>query len=313
MSAAIEPRHAYPTAQAVADFIADRDNRGLSEYTVSYYKTHLPRFVVYANEHGLTDVTTITTRDVRAYIHYVRNNGSNLPTVVADAGSVRTFMRWLAAEDEIDEAIAERIHVPVLRVPLIEPFSLDQVRAILDTVAHLKRGAERNVAIVLVMVDTGARSGEIKSLRDEDVHPDRLKIFGKGSKWRWVPISEPTYQAIKAWQAKRGPGAAWLFPTTAGNKMGRDLLRQMFKEWCRKAGVTGVRCTPHTMRHTTATEWIRAGGNLFELQKLLGHYDICMTRRYCSVSPEDVINSHKAFGLVGRLAPPAELRPAVSE
>jgi integrase/recombinase XerD len=120
--------------------------------------------------------------------------------------------------------------------------------------------------------------------------------MGKGSKERVVPFGEATRQALLAYVSKRGniPGQRALFVGCYGDPLSRHGAHRLVSECGKRAGVSGPRCSPHTFRHTCAVMFLRNGGDAFSLQKLLGHADLAMTRRYCELAQADVVAKHRA-------------------
>jgi len=119
--------------------------------------------------------------------------------------------------------------------------------------------------------------------------------MGKGSKERVVPFGDAARQALMAYVSKRGniPGQGALFVTCYGDPLNRHEAYRLLSECGKRVGVSGVRCSPHTFRHTFAVMYLRNGGDAFTLQKLLGHSDLAMTRRYCELSQTDAVAKHR--------------------
>jgi len=156
--------------------------------------------------------------------------------------------------------------------------------------------ARRDQALILLLLDTGMRAGELAGLkvRDVDLKNRRLIVFGKGAKERNIPFSAATGKAIWRYlQSERGeytPKDA-LFITVDGAPLSREALLQLMNSLGEKAGVPD--CHPHRFRHTFAITFLRNGGNIYELQALLGHTTLEMVKHYLALAQTDVEAAHR--------------------
>jgi integrase/recombinase XerD len=195
------------------------------------------------------------------------------------------------------------------RVPddQIQPLSREQVQALLDAV---RRGhvPERDIAIIKVLVDTGVRVSELCSLRVDDVDrgAGELVVLGKGNKRRRVYMGKEARRALWRYlemDRRQALADEPLFTAVGGFNAGAGLtptgVRQMIKKAGSAASLIGVRASPHTLRHTFAVNFLRGGGNLFELQQLMGHTDLTVLRRYVALAEADLAQAH-------RMASPAD-------
>jgi integrase/recombinase XerD len=157
----------------------------------------------------------------------------------------------------------------------------------------------RNRAMLLVLLDTLIRVSELVGLDAEDVDFDEgvIQVMGKGGKERRVPFGTSTGQALRRYRSavedlRQGDP---FFITRGGRRTSRWAVHMMMADCGRMAGIEGVRCSPHTMRHTGAKRFILAGGDVFTLQKLLGHTTLVMVRRYVELADVDVRTQHHRF------------------
>jgi len=193
----------------------------------------------------------------------------------------------------------ERIRVPRRIMPT---FTTEQVEQML---AKCNSGftGRRLRAILLVLVDCGLRASELCALQLDDLSWDTrvMRVMGKGSSERVVPFGEVTRDALQAYVRRRGilPGQESLFVTCYGDPLDRHDLHKFVRCQAQRAGVAGVRCSPHTFRSTLAVMYLRNGGDAFSLQRTLGHSSLEMTRRYSALAETDVMARH-------RLAPPGD-------
>lgn len=216
---------------------------------------------------------------------------------------LRTLFRWIVSEGGLQVSPMERIPVTTARADQIQPFTPQQVNALLVAARRTQRDG-RDEALLLVLLDTGIRASEVCNLRvsDLDVQNRRLVVLGKGNKHRTVPFGSATARAL--WQYLRDephdPGDP-LFFSERGQFLTRSGLLQLFERLGERAKISATRCSPHTMRHTCAVEYLRAGGNVFALKELLGHTTLHMTNRYVALAQADIEAQHRKFSPADRL------------
>lgn len=216
---------------------------------------------------------------------------------------LRTFFRWMISEGVLTNSPMEGIAAPIARPDQIRPFTQDQIRSLLAA-ARRSKNPRRDEALLLFLFDTGLRASEICGLkfRDLEMQGRRCTVCGKGNKHRTVPFGGTVAKAL--WNylrfQPRDPGEA-LFLSERADPLTRSGLRQMVERLAISAGIDAVRSSPHTFRHTFAVEFLRAGGNIFTLQQLLGHTDIKMTNRYVALAQADIEAQHRQFSPADRL------------
>ena len=155
----------------------------------------------------------------------------------------------------------------------------------------------RDLCIVRLMLEAGLRAGETVILRPEDLDmmTCRLTVRGKGAKDRGLWINESLRDLIGSWLERR-PGSKWLFPTRTGERLQTPHLRRMVKQKARKAGIREPeRVSPHTLRHTFATDIYRETKNIRLVQKALGHSDLSTTMIYTHIVDDELEEAMKSF------------------
>jgi len=155
--------------------------------------------------------------------------------------------------------------------------------------------ADRNKAIIYLLLDTGIRASELGNLRIHhvDVRNRRETVMGKGSKQRCIPFSSRTGQVLWRYLAQRSDDTAaeFLFLTIHGRKLTRSQLLHILVAIGKRSGVNGVNV--HRFRHTFAINYLRNGGDPYTLQIMLGHSTMDMVKRYLSIAQADLDKSHK--------------------
>lgn len=257
-----------------------------------------------------------------AFLHYVRhgheepggrwgNPRMTRPTKPRTAknyhGILRAFFNWCVEDGILPSSPMERIPVPVDRPDQIQPMTDEQMLKLL--VASKKTThAKRDEAIILLLLDTGMRASELVGLKvkDIDLQGGNATVEGKGGKTRYLPFSREVKRALYNYmnEEERRPEDTLFLGDRgygAGEPMSRHALRFLLGRLGKAAGISGTRCSPHTVRHTFAINFLRAGGNVFTLQTLLGHTHIAMTQKYLMLAQCDLEAQHRRFSPVARL------------
>jgi len=211
-------------------------------------------------------------------------------------------------EEIIEENIFTRIRIPKPDSKVIETFTEAQITALLTAPATGTYQGYRDYVIMLVFLDTGIRLAELRGLRVTDVDFDNrlIKVLGKGNRERQVPFGTQVQREFWKWLRHHRPKPATpkidkVFLTGSGRPLTEDNVQTRIRKYGENAGIQGVRCSPHTFRHTFAVRFLRDGGDLFSLQRILGHRSLDMVRRYANLSLEDIQRAHQAHSPVDNL------------
>jgi len=201
-------------------------------------------------------------------------------------------------DDLVTDNPMKGVDRPKTKQVIISTFTTEQIQAMLGICGNDFVGI-RNRALILTLIDCGLRVSELCSLQTNDIrwNEQTMLVTGKGNKERIVPFGRTTRSALLTYWERRGdvPATDTFFLTCYGDPINRQRAHCALFECGTKAGVTGLRISPHTFRHTFAVMYLRNGGDVFSLQKMLGHTDLTMTRRYAELSETDVIEKHRQF------------------
>jgi len=288
--APIEP----PLSQRIASFLVDCAARNLSPNTLRIYRDQLRMFASWLADRD------VTADAVREYLVHLRR--SHNPGGVHQAFRVvKTWCRWCDAEGLATGNPTARIRAPRVPGNPLPPVPLPDVAAMLKTCDGSYCGV-RDRAILLCLLDTGCRASEFVALAVSDVDPTTGNVLvhaGKGSKRRAVFIGAKTRRAVGRWLRVRGdtPGALWL--TDEGTPLTYAGLRQIVR---RRAVRADVPCPPlHAFRRAFALCSLRAGIDVYSLQRLMGHADLTVLRRYLAQTDADLRDAHEKSSPVDRL------------
>lgn len=204
---------------------------------------------------------------------------------------VNAFLRWAHQEGYIDALLK----VPRLKEPeiVIQPWSAEQVRTL---VSYKPRNfaKQRVQVLALLVADTGLRVSEALALQRSEVDLDSMLVtvrLGKGGKTRQVPMSVVGRKFLFRWLATHDHQR--VFCTREGQPWSQRNALRSFKFLCRELGIDGVRTCWHTLRHSFAAAFIRDGGDVFSLQRMLGHSTLEMTKRYVRLNTADLQAKHQ--------------------
>ena len=222
--------------------------------------------------------------------------------------SIRAFWSWLVEEEIIESTPFSKLKIPKPPKKIIAAFSPHQIESLLSVMNGSAEGY-RGAVIVLTLLDTGLRVNELINLKMGNVwlEDGLVKVLGKGNKERLVPIGKQIRKLLWRYINQYRPEPALskldnMFLTQDGRPLTKNRVDSIMKRYGLMAGLTGVRCSPHTLRHTFAINFLRNDGDVFSLQKILGHSSLEMTRRYCELANVDIKKAHAIASPVDNLA-----------
>jgi integrase/recombinase XerD len=212
------------------------------------------------------------------------------------------LVRHLTAEGRIPRDPTALLQAPVLRRSLPRTLAVDEVERLLEAPLGSGWRAERDRALLEVLYACGARVSEAVSLRTGEIEPSLrvLRLTGKGSKTRIVPLGRRAKDALEAWMSggrTKLPGAAraeHVFLTKSGRPMTRLDAWRAVKSAAARAGLP-VAISPHTLRHSFATHLVEGGADLRSVQEMLGHASIRTTEVYTHLDTEHVTSLHRLY------------------
>lgn len=269
------------------------DVRGMSQNTVRGYREDYLSFLAWAKREGVSPLR-LTHRQLRGYLSELSRAGYSVRTVSRRLSALRGLYRWLLREGLCPTATVAAVANPKLSRSLPRTMSDGEVRALLSTCEGEDPVQLRDRAFLELLYATGARIGEVAglSLGDVDFSSAQVRLFGKGSKERIVPVYASALGSVGAYLVSGRPALSRadrpteaLFLSTRGNSMSTDALRTRFERRVLEAGLDPS-LTPHAMRHTFATELLGGGADLRSVQELLGHESLATTQIYTHLSVE---------------------------
>ncbi len=281
-----------------------RLEKGLSDNTISSYRHDLARFAEYVDYIGKNSLVDTDRNSIRNFFVLLSENGLEASTRGRYLSSVRTFYKYLQATGKANANPAETIDLPKVRRKLPDTLSVNEIDKILAQPDIETDAGVRDKAILETMYACGLRVSELLNIKQRDIIFDAeiIRVFGKGSKERIVPIGSSALKWIEKYQ--KGPrlrfirsmdaSADILFLNQRGKGLSRMAIWKFIDKYTRKAGIEKS-VHPHTFRHSFATHLLEGGADLRAVQEMLGHSDISTTQIYTHVDREFIKEVHRTF------------------
>ncbi len=301
-------------------YLTTKKLKGCSAKTLLNTRSNLDKFVRYLQQRGHSlRLADLKLQDARSYAAELQGNVTkyaghpinkpvanytySMQTVHTYVRYLRTFSVWLKQEGYTKDSLFERLELPKLpqiKIDVLKPEEIQQVLASINPNSFI--GA-RLYAMVLVLLDTGIRRGELASLKLADVDWERgvFKVFGKGAKERLVPIGATAKQALFRYVNVFRPKPAannvdHVFLAVDGFPLSPHAIGHALDRLAKHSGVT--RLHAHLLRHTNGVQYLMLGGDTRSLQLFLGHASPFMTHHYEQLKDEHVIAQHRKYSPV---------------
>ena len=297
-----------PFDEAVKVFLQDCSIRNLSEYTVNWYRDKLKLFLMRLDK-DIKSPDGIKVNHIKEFILKYRRDrpggeeraDSSINGVLR---AVRSFLNYCYNEGLISENVGAKVKTIKEREKIVQTFSKEQVRELMKQPDLKTFTGLRDFTILMLLVDVGIRVSELVKICIHDVswREKLITVNGKGGKQRQLPLHLSTITQLQKYYRIRGELKTRAFFVTVDNDpISVRQVQEQIKKYGRMAKITGIRVSPHTIRHTFAKFWIKNGGDPFTLQKILGHTDLTMTRRYVNMFSADLQEAHKKFSPIDRI------------
>lgn len=264
--------------------------RSYSKNTLDAYRRDLQKLLVfYADNH--IDYRTVTLEQLDQFAGQLREEGIQARSVARILSGVRSFYRFLTLEKEVEQDPTELLESPQIGKHLPEVLSVEEIDSIISVIDVSKPEGVRDRAIIEVLYGCGLRISELCNLRISQLYLEDkyIRVKGKGSKERLVPIEGVAIDRVREWLVTRmgykvKPSEEdYVFVSlTRGSRLSRISLFVYIKDYAERAGIK-KNISPHTFRHSFATHLLEGGANLRAIQMMLGHEDISTTEIYMHI------------------------------
>ena len=287
--------------------------RGLAQSTVDAYASDLRRYLDWLEARGVHGPAAVTRQDVEDYVADLDGAGESGRSKARRLASIHAFHRFALAQQAVASDVAATVKAPKGAGTLPDVLTVDEVARLLEAVPQ-PGGADvagvedavlvRDRALLELMYATGARVSEIVGADVDDMDFDErvIRVTGKGSKQRLVPVGGYACQALQRYLDEARPvlgrrkrsGSAErraLFLNKRGCRLSRQSVWEVVRDAGERAHITKP-LHPHTLRHSFATHLIQGGADVRTVQELLGHASVTTTQIYTHVSPETLIEAY---------------------
>ncbi len=282
--------------------VALRAEAGLSRNTTSAYSTDLTAFLTWASERGVATYAAIDADLVVDWLGHRRAQGMSEATVARNLAAIRGLLRHRVQTGAQTGDPTSLIPTPKLGSPLPKTLSPEDVERLLLAPAGEPWQVERDRALLEMIYASGARVSEAVSLKSDAVDPALrvVRLLGKGSKVRLVPLGARARDALRTWMegGRRRLAAMqrsdFVFLTRSGRPMHRNDAWRVVKRCALAAGLP-LDLSPHALRHSFATHLVEGGADLRSVQEMLGHASIKTTEVYTHLDAETLASLHRLY------------------
>jgi site-specific recombinase XerD len=284
-------------------FLFDRKSQNMSAGTLQYYQVKMRKFLTWCADQAIDNMHQLTATDLRRFMTYLEEQGHNPGGRLALYRAIKAFLRWyeLEAEPEGWRNPIEKVRPPIVASEPLEPVSAETIRQMLEVCPKKEPLGARDRALLLALLDTGARAAEILAidLLDIDLVTGSILIrSGKGRKPRTVFLGRQSRKALRAYLRLRQDTSPAVWVTLEGDRLTYWGLRHIIRRRAEQAGVK----TPglHDFRRAFALSMLRNGVDLITLSRLMGHSGLVVLQRYLRQTTEDIEAAHRRAGPVDK-------------
>ncbi|QOS78491.1 tyrosine-type recombinase/integrase [Paenibacillus sp. JNUCC31] len=285
-------------------FILDCKAKNLSPLTLLFYQDSAKQMKgAFLVQQVPFDIYSVSIREIKNhFIAYLFDQGRSDNTVNGRIKAIKQFFKYLFEEGWLTENIAKDLHAVKAKKLMIQTFTKEQVVSIFEQPYQKTFTGYRDFTMMMVLLETGMRIGELCNLKTSDIFFKELEIRitkGKGGRARRVPFQQTCGKIIRKYMDIRGDMETdALFVNMDNEQISTRALQDKMQTYGSVSGITGVRVSPHTFRHTMAKFYILNGGDPFTLRRILGHASLKMVDYYVELFSSDIKQQHKKFSPV---------------
>lgn len=278
---------------AIQDFIEDREFKNLTQKTISGYSATLKEFQEFISEQEVVNANDVTQSHIKSYLLHCKKNKNNNPTSINHKlHNLKIFFNYLQDIEVISEKQNPAKKINYVKEDIkIEVFNDYQIKQMLDYYRRIKRRekgfyAYRNYTIIVFLLGTGSRLGELINLRWDDIDfiNNTIVFYGKKREYSSIPMTEKLKKELMEYKTYCEQTfeslSEYVFTNRKNEKLTDNAVKCIFKRLKKVMNFKNVRVSCHTFRHTFAVNMIKNNCDIFTLQKMLRHKDLSMCRRY---------------------------------
>lgn len=273
-------------SEAISEFVHYMvTRRGSTETTRATYESILASFVRFG---GDKDIALLSTSDIDIYANHLANKGDKPKTVHNKLATIRSLVRYLYAKN-LSDIRPESVELPRLAQDEANFLTYEEQDALIAVIDNL-----RDRAIVMTLLDSGLRVSELINLKRDDLYKHSIVVkFGKGKKHRVTFITDNASRAISRYMRTKSC-TEHLFTAIDGSHLSRQYVARIVSSYARSAGIA-KKVTPHTLRHTFATNLLQNGARVEVVQPLMGHANIRTTLIYAHFTNPYLESEYEKF------------------
>jgi integrase/recombinase XerD len=298
------------SSRAPAPFVDDIESylsyialeRGLSRNSIAAYRRDLDQAAAFFAGHGVADWRAVTPAAASEWVQALGGGEYAATSLARKVTALRNLARHLVREKVREDDFTALLSGPKLARRIPGTLTEEEIRRLLGAVTGGDARALRDRALLELFYSSGLRVSELAGLmlQQVDLEHGFLRVFGKGSKERVVPIGGKASEALGVYvtagrpQFVRSRTGSQLFLNKDGGALSRVMLWMIVKKYARRAGIT-KNVKPHGLRHSFATHLLTGGADLRAIQEMLGHASIATTQIYTAVEPQRLLDHHAKF------------------
>lgn len=281
--------------EALKLFYEECHLKNLRPHTIKYYRENL--------QSKNQPLVNMIERDIKLMILDMQERGLKTTTINTRLRALRCFFNFLYNNKHIKKNPMANVKLLKQRKEVVPSFSKEQVKLLFSLCDKRTFVGIRDYTIMLLMLDTAIRLNELVSIELADVKEHEIVIRETKTFFeRVVPMSKKLKEQMDIWIKIRGNcHTDKLFINVDGDELKKRSIQNRIEHYAKLSGITNVRVSAHTFRHTSAKFFIQNGGNAFHLQQLLGHTSLEITKKYVNLWSKDVAESHKQFGALSNI------------
>jgi integrase/recombinase XerD len=279
-----------------------RIEKGLSKKTIESYSADIARYLNFLKTEKVKNIRDAGTPFILKYLIVLREEGLSARSRARHLVTLRGLYRFLSKEGILEHDAARLVDLPRIGLKLPDVMSIKEVEQLIDIPDTGKATGLRDSSMLELLYAAGLRVSELVNLKLQDVNTEAgfIRILGKGSKERVVPIGLYAKQKIDAYVKTARPlllkhhTSRYLFIARAGKPMTRQAFWKLLKRYALQGGIK-KNITPHSLRHSFASHLLEGGADLRAVQEMLGHADISTTQIYTHITREHLRKIHEKF------------------
>jgi integrase/recombinase XerD len=276
--------------------------KGLARNTIAAYSRDLILYLEFLQSNGVSDIASADTTLILKHLIELRNAGLGPRSRARHLVTLRGFYRFLVQQKILDVNPAQLVDLPKAGLKLPDVLKVDEVVQLLGTPDPSKPLGARDAAMLELLYAAGLRVSELIGVGMTGINLEAcfVRVLGKGSKERVVPIGQVAKRKVDVYLASgrpillKGRPSPYLFVTRLARPMTRQRFWKLLRQYALKAGISH-KITPHTIRHSFATHLLERGADLRSVQVMLGHVDISTTQIYTHVAQERLKAVHTQY------------------